>query len=168
MSSQSIYFQIFSCSMLLGDLRGKIKYVHFHLIFNMKGNLQHIFLNVADPMLSFPFYIEFMGLLGYKIEFLSTEELGLNNGSNEIWLRKASHSGNFDRNLVGINHIAFRVSSKDEVEEFCERFIKKNHISTLFNSPRIFDSFTEDYYAVYFEDPDGIKLEITSYTFEFE
>lgn len=134
----------------------------------MNGNLQHIFLNVSNPKISFPFYIEFMGLLGYNIEFQGEKELGLNNGVNEVWLRKAARASNFDRNSVGINHIAFRVPLKDEVDEFNEQFIVKNGLSTMFNSLKIFESFTSDYYAVYFEDPDGIKLEVTSYTFDFD
>ena len=136
----------------------------------MKGNLVHVFLNISEKTISFPFYKKCLGLLGYKVEFEDENNLGLNNGQTEIWLREAygsDKSCKFDRRNVGINHLAFRVKRKEEVDTFYETFLKSNKISTLFDSPRIFPDFTDDYYAVYFEDPDGIKLEVTCYTFEF-
>lgn len=53
-----------------------------------------------------------------------------------------------------------KVSSKRKVDQFTKEFLKKNKIKTLYKSPRAFPEYSKNYYAVYFEDPDRIKLEV--------
>lgn len=125
-----------------------------------KGNLVHVYLNVSNPNLSFSFYKQVLGYLGYEIEYEDEENLGLNNGSSEVWLRVTTGSSRFDRADTGINHLAFEVASQEEVEKFVERIITPNRIPLLYDSPKIFEMFNKRYYAAYFEDPDGIKVEV--------
>ena len=56
---------------------------------------------------------------------------------------------------------SFKVNSKEDVDTFTKEFLNKNKIKTLYNTPRLFPEYTKDYYAVFFEDPDRIKLEVT-------
>ena len=42
-----------------------------------------------------------------------------------------------------------------------KEFLKKNKINTLYNTLKKFPEYKKDYYAVFFEDPDKIKLEVT-------
>ena len=66
----------------------------------------------------------------------------------------------YHRKAPGINHIAFKVSSKDEVDKFTKEFLKPNKVPTLYDTPHLFPEYSKKYYAVYFEDPDRIKLEV--------
>lgn len=132
----------------------------------MKPNLVHVFLNVTDKSISFPFYKDILGNLGYEVEFEDNDNLGMNNGQTEIWLRPSYSSDpqKFDRRAVGINHLAFRVETTEEVDRFVREIILPKGMRVLFDSPKTFPAFTKDYYAVYFEDPDGIKIEVCCYT----
>ncbi|MHA2252461.1 MAG: hypothetical protein ACXAD7_18990 [Candidatus Kariarchaeaceae archaeon] len=132
----------------------------------MKPNLVHIFINVSNRDVSFNFYKSVLIPLGYKVEFEDSNQLGLNNGNNEIWLRPAKIEGKYNRNSVGLNYIAIRVGTRAEVDVYCKEILLPLNAKILYNSPRIFSDFTDDYYAVYFEDPDMIKIEVTSYTLE--
>jgi len=52
------------------------------------------------------------------------------------------------------------VESEKEVEEVAGRLKEKN-ISV--SEPRPYPEYAPDYWAIYFTDPDGIRLEITNY-----
>lgn len=66
-------------------------------------------------------------------------------------------SAGFHRKRTGLNHLAFYASSKEEVDRFHKDVLVKNGIPCLYeNGP----SGDDDYYAVFFEDPDRIKLEV--------
>ena len=66
----------------------------------------------------------------------------------------------FHRKNTGLNHIAFKVGSKQEVDNFSNNFLSDKKQIILYNSPKEYPEYTEDYYAVFFEDPDRIKLEV--------
>ncbi len=67
----------------------------------------------------------------------------------------------YHRKLTGINHVSFKVNSKEDVDTFTKDFLAKKNIKTLYETPRVFPEYREGYYAVFFEDPDMIKLEVT-------
>ncbi|OLS23908.1 MAG: hypothetical protein HeimC3_22510 [Candidatus Heimdallarchaeota archaeon LC_3] len=52
---------------------------------------------------------------------------------------------------------------RDDVDRFHNEFLKAKNLKTLYKTPKPFPETTEKYYAVYFEDPDRIKLEICYY-----
>ena len=47
--------------------------------------------------------------------------------------------------------------------QFDKKFLNKNNIPVLYKTPKLFPEYNKDYYAVYFEDPDRIKLEVAYY-----
>lgn len=129
----------------------------------MKTSLYHIHLNVSDVKISLPFYKDLFGYLGYKIMDESQEHIGVSNGTTDFWIIEtgAEYKANkFHRKNTGINHLAFRLESKELVDKFANEFLKARGISTLYETPRIFSEYGGEYYAVFFEDPDRIKLEI--------
>jgi len=66
----------------------------------------------------------------------------------------------FHRKGTGVNHVAFLAESKEAVDKFHQEFLKPRAIKTLYNTPKLFPEYRSDYYAVYFEDLDRIKLEV--------
>ncbi|HLC31684.1 MAG TPA: hypothetical protein VJK51_03375 [Candidatus Nanoarchaeia archaeon] len=93
----------------------------------------------------------------------SKEHLGASNGTTDFWIlqtEKKYLNKQYHRKATGINHISFKVSSQKEVDAFKKEFLDKHTIPTLYNSPKEFPEYTKGYYAVFFEDPDRVKLEV--------
>jgi hypothetical protein len=65
-----------------------------------------------------------------------------------------------------LNHIAFQAKSKADVDRLHSEFLVPRSIKVLYGGPKEYPEYSkhlehpeEGYYAVYFEDPDRIKLE---------
>jgi catechol 2,3-dioxygenase-like lactoylglutathione lyase family enzyme len=133
----------------------------------MDSTIAHIYLYVSNLKSSREFYKEFLEILGYKE--IVNEEWGsaFEKDDTSIWLEQVSgeyKKDGYHRKRVGLNHLAFRVDSKEDVDRFTKDFLKENSIETLYDTPKKFPEYSDDYYAVYFEDPDRIKLEVVFYT----
>ncbi len=129
----------------------------------MKVSVYHIQLNVSYPKISLPFYKKLFSYLEYKIIDESNEHIGVSNGNTDFWIiatDKKYLDKKFHRKATGLNHISFRVNSKEEVDKFVSDFLNRNKIKTLYDGPKHFPEYSKGYYAVFFEDPDRIKLEI--------
>ncbi len=121
-------------------------------------------INVSDAKKSLPFYSDLLLLLGYKIVSRHANSLGFSNGTLDIWVSQTESkylNRKFHRKATGLNHLCFRVASQKAVDEFTKKFLIKKRLKPLYNSPRIFPQYTKGYYAVYFEDPDRIKIEVS-------
>lgn len=102
----------------------------------MKTTLYHIHLNVSDPKISIPFYKDFFNYLGYKIIDESQDHIGVSNGTTDFWIiaTEEKYKPNlFNRKNTGINHLAFMVRSRGQVDEFVEKFLRTKNIPTLYN-----------------------------------
>ena len=65
----------------------------------------------------------------------------------------------FHRRRVGLNHLAFWAESNEDVDRFHRQFLLPRKIQVLYGGPKKYPDYSPSYYAVYFEDPDRIKLE---------
>ena len=92
-----------------------------------------------------------------------TDVIGYTDGTLKLFLvqvEKRFAAKQFHRKQVGLNHIAFRVGSKKKVDDF-HTFLKENKITVLYDGPKDYSAeYAKGYYAVFFEDPDRIKLEV--------
>jgi catechol 2,3-dioxygenase-like lactoylglutathione lyase family enzyme len=66
----------------------------------------------------------------------------------------------YHRCRVGLNHLAFHARSKEHVDEMTEALIEKG-IPILYQNKHPYAG-GKDYYAVFFEDPDRIKVELVA------
>jgi catechol 2,3-dioxygenase-like lactoylglutathione lyase family enzyme len=66
----------------------------------------------------------------------------------------------YHRCRVGLNHLAFAVPTRAEVDDFHQALLAQQ-IPLLYDEKFPFAG-GEDYYAVFFEDPDRMKVEIVS------
>jgi catechol 2,3-dioxygenase-like lactoylglutathione lyase family enzyme len=133
----------------------------------MKTYLGHIQLNVKNPEVSFPFYKDLFKYFEYETICDEEDCFGASNDTTDFWITatgKDYKSSLFHRKNTGINHLCFRVDSKEKIDQFYKEFLKPKNISILYNTPKSFPEYTSDYYAVFFEDPDRIKLEVTFYS----
>jgi len=129
----------------------------------IKTSLNHLQIYVSDGKTSFKFYKELLTYLGYDIVEERETSLGMRNKPTDIWFKEVSKENKakgYHRKNIGVNHLAFGVSKKEDVDKFYQEFLIPNGIKPLYNSPKQFPEYTEKYYAVFFEDPDRIKLEV--------
>ncbi len=132
----------------------------------MKSKLGHIYLYVSDLDKSYSFYKDLLELLGYEQGHKADWGFEFMRGDTSIWFEQSPKDHNkegYHRKRIGLNHLAFKLESKTDVDVFNEDFIKVNKIATLYETPKAFPDYGEDYYAVFFEDPDRIKLEVAYY-----
>ena len=128
----------------------------------------HIDLVVTSLERSLAFYRELLG-------WTESSEIAGERGERVIYIwppgRPAEASGSlglrekqsdahpvpYDRYGVGLHHLAFVVASRDQVDERAEWLRQVG--AEIESDPKEYD-YTPGYYAVFFYDPDGIKLEL--------
>ena len=129
----------------------------------MKASVYHVQLNVADAKVSGPFYRELLGYFEYRVTLGADDILGMSNGTTDFWIIQAPAervAAGFHRKDPGLNHVAFRVGGREDVDRFRDEFLKARGIAALYGGPREYPEYRPGYYAVFFEDPDRLKLEV--------
>ncbi len=125
----------------------------------MKPSLYHIQLNVSKP----EFYKDLFKHLNYKVVGEWEDGFGATDGTVDFWVFRTDSKyrrRSFHRKATGLNHLAFLVASRADVKRFARDFLQPRKIRPLYQTPREFPEYRKGYYAVYFEDPDRIKLEV--------
>jgi catechol 2,3-dioxygenase-like lactoylglutathione lyase family enzyme len=129
----------------------------------MKTQLQHIQLNVGDRETGYSFYRDLFGYFEYQAVDADENLLGFTDGRMMFWVVPSEPRFSdraFHRKAPGLNHIAFRVENRDDVDRFAAEFLAGRGITLLYDSPKEMPEYGGAYYAVYFEGPDRIKLEV--------
>ncbi len=133
----------------------------------MKGVLHHIEINVSDLQKSIEFWDWLLKELGYAqfqnwklgksykfdntyIVFVQTEEQFLD--------------VRYHRKRTGLNHLAFFGDSKEFIDGLLFK-LKEKKVKVLYENKY---PFAENYYAIYFEDPDRIKVEVIAYPYIYQ
>ena len=75
----------------------------------------------------------------------------------QIGLRESQAPGTHDRYAVGLHHLAFEAFSRSVVDERAD-WLRANG-AEIESEPQDY-TYSPGYYAVFFFDPDGMKLEI--------
>ena len=129
----------------------------------MKAIIGHIILNVKDFNESELFYDKMLTEIGFEIDHIDEGDFGkmksYKQGEHNIWIRfdRQKESEKFVRD-VGLDHLAFELKSKTEVDKVYE-LIKKLNVK-ITREPKKYPEYTDTYYAFNFRDPNGIPLEI--------
>lgn len=120
--------------------------------------IDHLVLSVGDFALSKAFYHELLGFLGFKLKYEYADMAGWSNGKTLFWIAAADATGRkhkYRKGDIGFHHYAFELASRSDVDEL-GAFLK-THGMTILDAPG--EYYGRNYYAVYFTDPDGMKLE---------
>lgn len=83
---------------------------------------------------------------------------GWSNGKTLLWIAAADAQGRkrkYRKGDIGFHHYAFELASRKAVDEL-GAFLESNAMTVLDPPGEYYD---RNYYAVYFADPDGMKLE---------
>jgi len=62
---------------------------------------------------------------------------------------------------VGFHHLALRAKSRADVDRFHVFLVREG--VTVLDAPAEYPQYGPDYYAVFFADPDGMKLELVHF-----
>jgi catechol 2,3-dioxygenase-like lactoylglutathione lyase family enzyme len=127
--------------------------------------IQHVDLAVSDVERSLDFYRELLGPLGLLEyarlrSYRGTEEIVyLEFGRSFLGIRPAD-GGEYRHYDVGLEHIAFQVDTRQEVDEAFDRCVATG--TTIESAPQehYVEREVEDYYSFFAFDPDGIRVEV--------
>lgn len=129
----------------------------------MKGSLHHVELYVKDLEKSIHFWGWLLETLGYK-EFQKWDQ-GISyqlGGTYLVFVQVEERYADvaYHRCRPGLNHLAFHGGSQAFVDEITLK-LKERHVTILYEDKHPYAG-GKGYYAVFFEDPDRMKVEITA------
>ena len=119
--------------------------------------IDHLVLSVGNFKASKAFYGPLMAFLGFQIEAEYEGMMGWHNDKTLFWIAEADAQGKkrkYRKGDIGFHHYAFRLRSRKDVDAL-QAFLEAQG-ATIVDPAGEYD---DDYYAVYFLDPDGMKLE---------
>jgi catechol 2,3-dioxygenase-like lactoylglutathione lyase family enzyme len=128
--------------------------------------LGHLDLVCGDLSRSLVFYRAVFGPLGLeepalfdgereeKIHYLRFPSAG----SGSIGLRQALETQEFELYAPGLHHVAFSVETRADVDAAHAAAVEAG--AEVLHAPRLWPQYRADYYATFFLDPDGFRLEV--------
>lgn len=120
--------------------------------------IDHISIRVSDYEKSKAFYGKLFTFLGFEISDEYPGTIGWTNGHTRYWIAEAEGRKAYRIGDVGLHHYAFQLRNRRDVDAL-QAWLEKEGVKIV--DPA--DEYYEDYYAVFFLDPDGIKLEGMKY-----
>jgi catechol 2,3-dioxygenase-like lactoylglutathione lyase family enzyme len=120
--------------------------------------IDHLVLSVGDFDRSKEFYNKLLSFLRFKLKYEYSDMAGWSNGKTLFWIAAADAQGRkhkYRKGDIGFHHYAFELSSRKDIDEL-GAFLERNGM-TIVDPPG--EYYDRNYYAVYFTDPDGMKLE---------
>ena len=123
----------------------------------------HTKLSVSDFKKSYQFYKDIFELLGYKQVQDKKDRAGWTSldGYGVLIAQAKTTDYKYKFEAPGLHHLCLKASSVELVDKVHELvLIKDVYVS---GPSKKYPEFTDKYYAVYFADPDGIKLEVAYY-----
>ena len=126
--------------------------------------IDHIYVTVSDLSRSEKFYDRVMRILGFRKNTFTNEgdhHIQYYNRHFGFVLRPArSAHATHDPLAPGLHHFCFRVEDAATVDAIAKRFAEDG---VACSSSQLYPDYAPDYYAIFFSDPDGIRLEVTNY-----
>jgi len=126
--------------------------------------IDHVFVAVTDLRRSEWFYDRVMPVLGFRKGegiISGTVHLFYYNRQFVYSLRPTREGApDHDPYAPGLHHLCFRVVDEAAVDR-AARELREAGVEVT--EPRYYPEYAPDYYATFFEDPDGIRLEVMNF-----
>lgn len=120
--------------------------------------IDHISIRVSDYEKSKAFYARLFSFLGFELSDDYGTTIGWTNGRTRYWIAEAEGRKTHRIGDVGFHHYAFELRNRKDVDAL-QAFLEKERVRIVDPAAEYYD----DYYAVFFLDPDGLKLEGMKY-----
>lgn len=124
--------------------------------------IDHIYLAVSDLAASEAFYDAVMRALGfYKGDRPIGGERHAHyfNRTVQLSIRPARSAGAHDPYAPGLHHLCLQVATPGDVDA---AHASLRGLGIAATPPRTYPEYSPDYYATFFADPDGIRLEVVA------
>ncbi|NMG30766.1 VOC family protein [Aromatoleum evansii] len=126
--------------------------------------IDHIYLAVSDLGASERFYdqvlIEALGFRKNRFTLAGDPHVQYYNRHFGFVLRPARVAAKHEPYAPGLHHFCLRVDSEADVRAVAE---KLRALGVDASEARLYPDYAPDYVATFFEDPDGVRLEVTNY-----
>lgn len=126
--------------------------------------IDHVYVAVRDLQRSEAFYRGVMEVLGYRTVRSTVggdPHVHFYNRQFGFSLRPARpNTPEHDPYAPGLHHFCFRVLDEAAVDRATAELHARGVDAT---DPRYYQEYAPDYYATFFSDPDGMRLEITNF-----
>jgi catechol 2,3-dioxygenase-like lactoylglutathione lyase family enzyme len=122
--------------------------------------VDHIDVTVKELAVSIPFYEKVLSALGFR-RIPHEGHVYWANAHTSVGLHEAApeeKGASFSRCRVGFHHLALRARSRADVDRFHDFLVRER--VTILDPPAEYPEYGPQYYAVFFADPDGMKLEL--------
>ncbi len=126
--------------------------------------LDHVYLSVTDMARSEPFYDAVMQALGFRKgdkPIAGERHAHYFNPVTQITIRPARLPDRADPYRAGLHHLCLQAASDASVDEAHARLTR---LRVRCTPPKKYPEYNPDYYATFFEDPDGIRFEVVART----
>jgi len=125
--------------------------------------VDHIYVAVSDIDRSERFYDAVMKLLGFRkgTKAINNERhLHYFNRVTQYTIRPArAGAPAHDPYSPGLHHLCFRVPAPADVDAAARAL---RELGVAASAPKLYPEYADDYYATFFTDPDGIRLEVVA------
>jgi glyoxylase I family protein len=124
--------------------------------------LDHIYITVSDFERSESFYDRVMERLGFKKgdgKIAGDPHAHYFNRALQLSIRPAKAHQPHDPYAPGLHHICLQVASAEAVDQAA---IALAELGVEATAPAFYPQYADDYYATFFTDPDGIRLELVA------
>lgn len=128
----------------------------------MRGVIHHVDLTVKSAQASRAFYESVLGFMGYAIVDDRPAFVDFRLAGQPCFVGIATASGanasrTHDRYSPGLHHIAWNAESRADVDALYA--LLQSIGANILDAPTEYPQYGAGYYAVFFADPDGLKLE---------
>ena len=123
--------------------------------------IDHLVIRVGDYEKSKAFYSRLFAFMGFKLLDEYEDMIGWTNGKTRFWIGQADAEGRKHKHRagnIGFHHYAFELRSRRDVDAL-QAFLQELGAKIVDPAAEYYD----DYYAVFFLDPNGLKLEGMKY-----
>ena len=120
--------------------------------------IDHLVIRVGDFACSKRFYKKVLGFLGFALKYEYADAAGWSNGKTLFWIGQADAEGKKHPHRIGnigFHHYAFELAKRGDVDAL-DAFLRRNKMTIVDPAGEYYEG---GYYAVFFLDPDGLKLE---------
>lgn len=129
----------------------------------LMGLIHHIEINVSNLQRSKEFWSDILSRIGYSL--FQEWDMGFSwqlGQSYLVFVQTAERflEATYHRGHTGLNHLAFWAASRKQVDEMKSLLEEKG--TKILYPERYPYAGGNDYYALYFEDPDRIKVELVA------
>lgn len=142
-----------------------------------RGPLTHLDLSISDPDLAIPFYEALFQALGYERLDIPLPDFQGPSPRRAAWQVQIGDGANFgievrpssgpnqdrpvDRYAPGMHHMAFHAESAADVDRIHEDLLAVS--AKVLDPPTDYSGqrgYSPGYYASFYADPDGLKIEV--------